>query len=106
MGAVLFDLAKKFIFEFHYVRVKPKFNLESLYSDTDSVIHVIKSEDVYKDLKGLGNHFDFSNYLKVSPMYSDINEKTVLNLKDAMAGKIIEEFIGLKPKLYSLRTKI
>ena len=63
---------------------------------------MVKSEDLCENLKNLGNHFDFSNYPKDSPMYSDQNKKTVLKFKDDLAGKIIEEFVGLKPKLFSL----
>ena len=36
VGAVILDIAKKYMFETHYVQMKPNFNLELLYSDTDS----------------------------------------------------------------------
>ena len=36
VGAVVLDIAKKYMFETHYVQMMPNFNLELLYSDTDS----------------------------------------------------------------------
>ena len=76
-------------------------NLELLYSDTDSFIYVVRTNDVFEDLKEMSEHFDFSIFPKTSPMYSDSNRRKVLKWKDELAGKIIEEFVGSKPKLYS-----
>ena len=36
-------------------------------------------------------------------LFSNVNKKVVLKLKEEAAGKIIEEFIALKPKLYLLK---
>ena len=68
VGAVILDIAKKYMFETHYVQMKPNFNLELLYSDTDSFIYMIKCDDIYKELKEMGHLFDFSNYPKQSPL--------------------------------------
>ena len=38
VGATILDLAKRFMFQFHYQNTKPNLNLELLYSDTDSFI--------------------------------------------------------------------
>ena len=79
-------------------------NLELLYSDTDSFIYAIKTEDVYADLQKLTDSFDFSNYPSDHFLFSNVNKKVVLKFKEeAAAGKIIAEFIALKPKLYSLK---
>ena len=40
---------------------KPNLNLELLYSDTDSFIYTIKTDDVYRDLEKIKTVFDFSN---------------------------------------------
>ena len=91
------------MFNFHYTQMKPDLNLELLYSDTDSFIYVVKTNVAYEDLKEMIEHFDFSNFPKTSPVYIDSNRRKVLNRKDDSAAKIIEEFVGLKPKLYSLK---
>ena len=49
VGATILDLAKRFMFQFHYQKMKLNFNLEILYSDTDSFIYAIKTDDVYRD---------------------------------------------------------
>ena len=105
VGAVILDIAKKYMFETHYVQMKPNFNLELLYSDTDSFIYVIKCYDIYEELKEMGHLFDFSNYPKQSPLYNETHKKQVLMFKDEMGGDLIEEFVALKPKLYSLKLR-
>ena len=50
----------------------------------------------------LQNHFDFSNYPNDSPLHCDTNKKITLKFKDEMARKFIREFVGLKPKMYSI----
>ena len=101
IGASILDLSKQFTFYFHYQQMKANMNLELLYRDTDSFIYAIKTEDVYADLQKLSDSFDVSNYPSDHFLFSNENKKTVLKFKDDAAGKIIEEFIALKPKLYS-----
>ena len=103
IGASILDLTKNFMFHFHYQQMKANMNLELLYSDTFSFIYAIKIEDVYADLQKLSDSFDFSNYPSDHFLFSNVNEKVVLKFKDEAAGKIIKEFIALKPKLYSLK---
>ena len=45
--------------------------------------------------------FDFSNYLIKSKYYDDSNKLVIGKMKDETGGVAIEEFVGLKPKLYS-----
>ena len=46
--------------------------------------------------------FYFSNYSPKSKYYDDSNRLVVVTMKDKTAGIAIEEFLGLKPKIYSL----
>ena len=45
--------------------------------------------------------FDFSNYSIKSKYYDDSNKLVIGKMKDETGGVAIEEFVGLKPKLYS-----
>ena len=45
--------------------------------------------------------FDFSNYLSKSKYYDSSNKLVVGKMKDETAGIVIEEFVGLKPNMYS-----
>ena len=44
---------------------------------------------------------DFSNYSAKSKYYDNSNKLVVSKMKDKIAGVAIEEFVGLKPKMYS-----
>ena len=46
----------------------------------------------------------FSDYPKISQFYDSVNKKVIGKMKDEFKGKIINEFFGLQPKVYSLVT--
>ena len=74
----------------------------TLFSDTNSFIYAIKSDDVYRDLEKIKADFDFSNYDDDHFLFEDTNKKVMLKFKDEIGGKPIREFIALKPKLNSV----
>ena len=45
---------------------------------------------------------DFSNYLTKSKYYHDWNKLVIEKMKDGTGGVEIEEFVGLRTKMYSL----
>ena len=45
--------------------------------------------------------FDFSNYSTKSKYYDNSHKLDVSKMKDKIAGVAIEEFVRLKPKMYS-----
>ena len=45
--------------------------------------------------------FEFRNYSANSKYYDNSNKLVVGKMKDETAGIAIEEFVGLKPKMYS-----
>ena len=47
--------------------------------------------------------FEFSNYLKDSKFFDGTNEKVIGKIKDKYGGVIIDQFIGLKSKMYSIK---
>ena len=47
--------------------------------------------------------FDFSNCSKDSTFYDDTNKKVISKMKDEYGGVIIDQFIGLKSKMYSIK---
>ena len=47
--------------------------------------------------------FDFSYYRKDSMFFDLTNKKVLGKMKDVSEGKIIDEFVGLKSKMYSMK---
>ena len=47
--------------------------------------------------------FDFSNYSKDSKFLDKSNKKVIGKMKDEYGGVIIDEFAGLKSKMYSIK---
>ena len=47
--------------------------------------------------------FEFSNYSKNSKFFNDANKKVIGKMKDEYGGFIIDDFVGLKSKMYSIK---
>ena len=71
--------------------------------DTDSFVYHIKTEDFYKDIAGdVEARFDTSNYKDVNrPLPIGKKKKKIRMMKDELGGKIMIEFVALRPKLYA-----
>ena len=81
-------------------------NQKLLFTDTDSLCYEIETEDFYKDISGdVEDYFDMSNFPKDHPSEIPVgkNKKVLGMMKDEAGGRIIEEFVGLRAKLYSYR---
>ena len=73
--------------------------------DTDSFVMHIKINDFYKDIASdVQNRFDTSNYEVNRPLPTGKNKKVIGLMKDELGGKIITEFVTLRPKTYSFLT--
>ena len=80
-----------------------KINAELLFIDTDSLTDEIKSKNVYEEFFKWKDLFDFSNYSKDSKFFDNTNKKVIGKMKDEYGGVIIDQFIGLKSKMYSIK---
>ena len=108
LGMSILDLSKTLMFDFHYKYIKPKYgnHAKLLFTDTDSFLYEIQTEDFYKDISGdIRDRFDTSDYPEGHPsgIPTGINKKVLGMFKDEAAGKIIKEFVGLRAKLYSYK---
>ena len=74
-----------------------------LFTDTDSLTYDIKSEDVFEEFFNYKHLFDFINYSKDSKFFDETNEKVVGKMKVEFGGIIVDEFVGLKSKMYSIK---
>ena len=90
------DLSKLLMYKFHYEYIKNKFDAKLLFTDTDSLVYEIKTEDAYEDFYSDKDLFDFSDYPVNSKYFDPTNKKVIGKMKDEFKGKIISEFVGLE----------
>ena len=108
LGLSILDLSKSIMYDFHYGYVKPKYGEKAslLYTDTDSLVYEIETEDFYKDISDdVKDRFDTSNFKPEHPsgIPTGHNKKVLGMFKDEVGGECIEEFVGLRAKLYSYK---
>ena len=107
LGLLILEISKLLMYEFWYDYMKPKYgdNIKLCYMDTDSFIMNIKTEDFYKDIANdVEKRFDTSNYEVDRTLYRGKNKKVIGLMKDELGGRIITEFVALRPKTYSYLT--
>ncbi|KAJ8910663.1 hypothetical protein NQ315_016041 [Exocentrus adspersus] len=104
IGFSVLDISKTTMYSFHYDYIKKLYgnnNAKLLYTDTDSLIYSIKTDDVYADIKSNISKFDTSNYKPDNPYGIPLVNKAVLGcFKDEANGRPMLEFLGLRSKLY------
>ena len=85
------------MYEFWYDYMKPKYgdNVKLCYMDTDN--GYIKTEDFADDVE---KRFDTSNYECDRPLPKGKYKQVIGLMKDELAGKIMTEFVALRPKTY------
>ena len=87
---------------FHYEYFKKKFpQAKLLFTDTDSLMYHVETNDIYAEMNEDKWRFDFASYDRLSPFYDNSNNKVIGKFKDETNGKPIKEFVGNKAKMYS-----
>ena len=107
LGLSILEISKTLMYEFWYDYMKPKYgdNVKLCFMNTDSFIMHIKTEDLYKDIANdVDKKFDSSNYEVNRPLPTEKNKKVIGLMKDELGGKIMTEFVALRPKTYSYLT--
>ena len=104
-GMCVLDLSKTLMYDFYYNHLEPKYGskCQLLYTDTDSLLLDIKTEDVYKDMGDNLDYYDTSDFPKDHPLFSQTNKKVIGKMKDECASAPISEAVCLRPKMYSIR---
>ena len=105
----ILDISKILMYEFWYDYINPKYGDKAklCYTDTDSfIIHII-TEDFFEDISNdVEKWFDTSNYDKndKTPHPIGKNKKIPGLFKDELGGKIIIEVVAIRPKTYAYLT--
>lgn len=103
-GFSILDLSKLHMYDFHYNVMKPKYGdkIQLLMTDTDSFVYKIETEDFYKDMYDDKDNYDMSEYDKDYQYYDETNKKVLGKFKDEKPKSTISEFVGVRPKCYSM----
>ena len=106
LGMSILDISKTFMYKFWYDYVKPKYEdrAKLCYTDTDSfIIHII-TEDFFADISDdVERWFDTFNYDENDkrPLLIGKNKNVIGFFKDELGGKIIKEFCSLRATTYA-----
>jgi len=79
VGQPVLDNSKLLVYDFWYNHIKAKYgdNVRLLYTDTDSLLFDVETDDVYADMKANATQYDFSDYPRGHPKHSIENKKVV-----------------------------
>ena len=103
VGMAVLDLSKWLMYDFFYNNLKKTYgnDVKLCYTDTDSVIILVTTADIYADMSLNADLYDTSNYPPSHPLFSAKNKKVIGKFKDELGGKVMSEFVGIRPKMYS-----
>ena len=106
LGQAVLDLSKTLMYEIWYDYLKPMYRdkIRLCYTDTDSFIMHINTDDFYKDISAdVNKWYDTSNFNKNDngPLEIGKNKKLPGKFKDELGGKIMTKFVALRAKTYS-----
>ena len=73
--------------EFHYKYIKTNYNANSLFTDTDSLVYEIETNNVYGYFYENKSLSDFSDYPEDSKFSHLVNKKVIGKMKDEVKGK-------------------
>ena len=101
----ILDLSKALMYDFHYNYIKRKYGDKAklLFTDNYSLMYEIQTGDFYKDIRvDVKDKFDTRNFPKnhKAGIPTGCNKKVLELFKDEAGGDIIDEFVGLRAKLY------
>ena len=71
-------------------------------TDPDSLICHVTTEDIYKNILTSVNLFNTSDYPSDHLCYITLNKKKLGCMKDEYNSEPLKEFVGLRPKMYSI----
>ena len=95
IGMCILELSKVLMNEFHFDYIKNKYgnNSRLLFTDSDSLMYEIKTEDVYEGFSSNKEMFDFSNYSTKSKYYDDSNKLAIEIMNGEIGAVATEEFV-------------
>jgi hypothetical protein len=106
VGMSILDISKVLMYDYHYNVMMKHYGPNKcrlLFTDTDSLAYCVETDTIYDDMMSYKDHLDTSEYNKDSKLY-DGSSNIIGRFKDETKECPIDEFVGLKPKMYSFST--
>jgi hypothetical protein len=107
------------MYDFHYGFIKKKYpgtDSQLCFTDTDSFLYRLKTNNIHQDMLQSAHYFDFSDYPDNHSCFSNLssdeikriksqNKKRIGCFKDELKGDDMQEFVGLRAKVYAFKSK-
>ena len=101
-GMTILENSKILMYDFFY-KAKYGSKCELTYTDTDSLLLNIQTDNIYKDMEHDFDLYDTINYPKDHPLFSATNKKVSGKMKDECGSLAIEEVVAVRSKMYSIK---
>ena len=107
VGFTVLELSKTILYEFYYNYIKRKYGERAtlLYTDTDSLILEVKTENFYEDMKTDLDKYDTSKFKSHNKHGMPINESVLGRMKDEYSGQVLRLFLGTGAKAYYVQSE-
>ena len=103
VGFTVLEVSKLWMYSFHYRQMLQWYDdIQLCFTDTDSLLYLIRGQNPYAVMEKHKEWFDNSDYPLDHPLYDVTRKKKLGLMKDELFSLCLEEFIGLRPKCYSL----
>ena len=82
-GISILDLSKTLMYDFYYNQLKREYKdrVKVLYTDTNSLLFAIYTDDIHKDIKKRETKYNLSNYNPDHPLYNPKKRKYLVKWK-------------------------
>ena len=87
VGFSILELSKYLMYEFNCKYIKRKNNAKFLFTDPDSLVYEIETEDVYEGFYRYTNLIDFSGYSQDSKFFDPANKSFISKIKGEFKRK-------------------
>lgn len=106
IGFAVLDISKTLMYDYHYNVMQKHYGdrIKLMYTDTDSLMYHVQTEDFYVDLAAnhsLLDRMDTANLPIDHPCYVVQRKKSPGFFSDEVGANIITEFCGLRAKSYA-----
>ena len=102
-GMSILDISKHRMYDFHYNCIRKNFpDAKLCFTDTDSLLYLLYTNDLYHDLEKIKDQLDLSKYPPNHPLYDTSHKDIPGYFKDETKSLPICQFCGLRAKCYSI----